>query len=334
MTTNGRHILPIALLLVLVVALDLGRDASLFTYFDISAKKKTSPTVSASTAMKDRQDNNDDRCLTFDQGGDLDLLIDEAATVYLLTAPKGGGSSVRIFLQDCFGGEQELFDRLKTNKFKGDHVNQKKAVDFFKHSGRKTLFIMTYRDETDRLGSAIKHVMGWMCQRGRAKDVVTPEIQTVGNRSSCMIDETEFVEKIVRTRNTEIGGSTLGLYSCEFHDSLMENMPNLVMISISRLDDLFRLISRKYSSCKEETMRLSSAALAKNWDYYLKIKNGTNVEINEWLGHKLNHLELELKLHGRSSCQGKTRRMEDQILACPNEAIYNFYDHRTRDRLI
>lgn len=327
MTISGIFKLLIALLLAFL-AFDFVRERSLLSNVGISGVGKISRTVSAPIVMNVRRDS-DDRCLTFEQGGDLDVLMDEAAAVHLLSAPKGGGSSTRVFLQNCFGKSPGLFDQLKPIKFKGHHVHEPAAVNFFKHSGRETLFIMSYRDETDRLGSAIKHVMGWMCQKGRAKDVVTPETQRVGNRLSCVINETEFVEKIIKERNSEIGGSTLNLHSCNFHDSLVENMPNLVMISISRLDDLFKLISSKYPSCKREIPRLSSAALSKEWDYYLKIKNGTNVEINEWLGHKLKHLELELKMHDRASCQGKTRRMEDQILACPNEAIYNFYDYRT-----
>lgn len=150
-----------------------------------------------------------------------------------------------------------LFDELKPIKFKAHHVVERQAVDFFKHSGRETLFIMSYRDKQTGWvpRSAIKHVMGWMCQEGRAQEVVTPETQTVGNRSSCVIDEKEFVEKIVKERITEIVKSTLDLHSCNFHDSLVENMPNLVMISTSRLDDLFKLISSKYSSCKIQTLR-------------------------------------------------------------------------------
>jgi len=272
-----------------------------------------------------------------DHGGNLDRLLDKADVVHLLAVPKAGGSSMKVFLAECLGksfgsivfdARKKLLDQLEMSKFNFMHVNiENQAVDLFRYSARNVLFIMTYRDETDRLGSAIKHVMGWVCQYGRhtvGPTGVTPRNRTEGNRMACVIDEEEFVEKIIRQKRGEIGGSTLGIFSCLFHGSLEENMPNLVMISMNQLNGLFKLISRKLS-CPVEALRLSSSALAKNWDYYLRIKNGTEVEINEWLAHKLNFLESSLRLNENAGCQGKTRQMEDQILNCPNETIYNFY---------
>eukprot|EP00584_Thalassiosira_punctigera_P012866 CAMPEP_0172550884 /NCGR_PEP_ID=MMETSP1067-20121228/33393_1 /TAXON_ID=265564 ORGANISM="Thalassiosira punctigera, Strain Tpunct2005C2" /NCGR_SAMPLE_ID=MMETSP1067 /ASSEMBLY_ACC=CAM_ASM_000444 /LENGTH=303 /DNA_ID=CAMNT_0013338563 /DNA_START=181 /DNA_END=1092 /DNA_ORIENTATION=+ len=294
------------------------------------------------SVMKNTSINsNNDQCLSMDHGGDLDRLLDKADVVHLFAVPKGGGSSMKTILAICLGGSTKfvdprikLLDQLEMNKFNARHVGTEKhdAADLLRYSARNVLFIMTYRDETDRLGSAIKHVMGErLCKNvGNVTKVpngVTVHKRTEGNHMACIIDEEEFVKKIIQPKMLEIGDSTLGTFSCRFHSSLEEYMPNLVMMSMNQLDGLFELIESKLS-CPDRKPWLSAVRkqrVNKTWGYYLRIKNGTEVEINEWLGHKLNFLESSLQLNQEASCQGKTRQMEDRILNCPNEAIYNFY---------
>jgi len=278
------------------------------------------------------------QCLDFNEGGGLDVLIEKADIVYLLAALKAGGSSLREFTNQCFGSAGcigsgcfgDFINRLEMPKFVAAHTNKKKITELIKETPRNALLIVSYRDETDRLASAIKHVMGWVCQRERAKELIKPlQIERgqrgdVNMKKTCVLDEKEFVEKIIRPRNTEIGGSTLELFSCEFHRSVIENLPNIVMISMESLSTLMGVLKNKY--CPDVTVKhKSSEALEKNWAYYLKIKNGTKVLVNDWLVHKGNFLEYILRLKESVTCQGKTRQMEDQVFACPHEAIHNFY---------
>lgn len=273
------------------------------------------------------------QCLDFSEGGDLDRLIQKSAAVYFVAAPKAGGSSLGIFTQECFGQSSSyvrpgdipgLLNQLEMPKFQSFHAGEDQLTQLIKQASRNTLLIVTYREETERLASAVKHVIGWMCQRERFKELITPQIMKDNDRVSCILDEEDVVKKIIVPRKSEIDGSTLETFSCGFHESLVENLPNIVMINMRKLSNLMKLLKPKY--CPDvQPKHLSSAALAQNWDYYLKIKNGTDVEINDWLVHKRNSLEYVLRLKSNMSCQGKTRQMEDQVSACPNEVIRNFY---------
>lgn len=274
--------------------------------------------------------------MDFSIGGDLDRLIENAAIVYLLAAPKAGGSSFAEFTKECVGTGRggwidpddvsSLLSRLEMSKFFARHITTNDFVNkLIKETPRNALLIATYRDETDRLASAIKHVMGRVCQKGANKTITPLAVRKRKNdRISCILDEQDFVEKIIKTKHNEIGVSTLETFSCGFHDSLTENNPNIVMLSMNKLSDLMELLRVKYCP-SVKVQHLASHIFAKNWDYYLKIKNGTEVEINEWLGHKGNFLEYILGLKRNVSCQGKSRQMEDKIMACPNEVIHNFY---------
>ena len=302
--------------------------------------------------------HNDAQCLDFQDGGYLDKLLDEAAVVYLLAVPKAGGSSMAIFVNRCMRTRAGLgfiqnFDfghKNKTNRngldgyfyspsFMDKPTNQAFFVghawadmtqSYFQHASTKSLFIISYREETDRLGSAIKHAMKKICHRGLLPSIPKgsmnpPQKRTEGDRVACVIDEKEFVEEIIAKKREEISGSTFEAYSCQYHDIVEEIMPNLVMISMSQLDALFGLLNRKYN-CPDETVHHVNG-FPKNWDHYLRLQNGTEVDINEWLRHNLHHLEFKLKMKdkARASCQGKTKQMGDQIMACPNKAIYNYY---------
>lgn len=76
MIITGGCKLSIALLLALVT-FNFRREWFLLSYYVISSSvEEISQTVSASIAMDVRQYSNDDRCLTFDQGRDLGVLMD------------------------------------------------------------------------------------------------------------------------------------------------------------------------------------------------------------------------------------------------------------------
>ena len=333
-------------LLFLIPFLALASLASFFASFHAVGSRQIDP--KSTDFRQTPKSHNGAQCLDFQDGGYLDKLLDEAAVVYLLAVPKAGGSSMAIFVNRCmrtraglgfiqnfdFGHgyfySPSFMDKPTNQAFFVGHAWADMTQSYFQHASTKSLFIISYREETDRLGSAIKHVMKKICQRGLLPSIPKgsmnpPQNRTEGDRVACVIDEKEFVEEIIAKKRGEISGSTFGAYSCQYHDIVEEIMPNLVMISMSQLDDLFGLLNRKYN-CPDETVHHVNG-FPKNWDHYLRLQNGTEVDINEWLRHNLHHLEFKLKMKdkARASCQGKTKQMGDQIMACPNKAIYNYY---------
>ena len=173
--------------------------------------------------------HNGAQCLNFQDGGYLDKLLDEAAVVYLLAVPKAGGSSMGIFVNRCMrtlAGLGFMFetgpwhsnfhspsfmDKPTNQSFYVQHAWNDMTQSYFQHASTKSLFIISYREETDRLGSAIKHVMKKMCQKGLPPMIAKgsmnpPQNRTEGDRVACVIDEKEFVEEIIAKKGGEKRG--------------------------------------------------------------------------------------------------------------------------------
>ena len=68
-----------------------------------------------------------------------------------------------------------------------------------------------------------------------------------------------------------------------------------------------------------------NVASEKGIDAFVKLEDGKEVELDEWLEAKREFLEftynVRQKDHNKMTCQKKTRTMEDDLLSCEDEVL-------------
>mmetsp|Transcript_2234 Transcript_2234/g.2699 ORF Transcript_2234/g.2699 Transcript_2234/m.2699 type:complete len:235 (+) Transcript_2234:1-705(+) len=184
---------------------------------------------------------------------------------------------------------------------------------------RDALIVYSYREETERLLSAIYHVLEINC---RGKDNITP---SMNNGTHCIYDEQYVVNNVIGPKIFEIGRGAPEIMTCEFYEAIERNFPRMLLMNYKQMDNLQEVIAQHH--CPDEAPISVNVAVARKEKRgsltLLRLeKDGGLVEVNEWLQNKRSMLEWRLNLKGRGSqCQGKTRRMEDELLACDDELL-------------
>ena len=75
-------------------------------------------------------------------------------------------------------------------------------IPFYRISSDGTLIIVLYRKETERLLSAIRHVMKMYCADERVpkdKELKTSIVHSGGEEDECIINEQSLVDNIIST---------------------------------------------------------------------------------------------------------------------------------------
>ena len=128
---------------------------------------------------------------------------------------------------------------------------------------------------------------------------------------------------------SEVRYGVTNLLKCDTYSMIEENAPNLVFIDYKQLDKLLNLVSkhhclgqtlvRQYKASDQQSILVELLTESTN----SVSKNSTNImkSIESWLEAKMGVIELFLNLKEEVSYQATTRKMENNLMACPDKTL-------------
>lgn len=255
----------------------------------------------------------------------MDKLLSEHEQVFLVMPAKAAGTSTLAFVRKCTPGKKGvlygamIIGNIGKQKKKDVLISDiqlpsliaywlqlKPESSFIKlaqHATKKSLIIYIHREETDRLKSAIRHTALKTRKKGSTKG----------------IQEEELID-MINKQHLEIGSQVTNILTCKSYDAIEDNAPNMVFIHYLQIDKLFKLLA-KHHCPGQETIHHNTAS--EKQPLPVIMKNSTaRVYMDDWLDAKINLLELGLDLKTKVSCQAKTRKMEADLLSCPDETLH------------
>ncbi len=331
--------------------IDVISDAPVYTVVDTitaSASNETRkyngdtdiPTAITETTTSTTEKNNVTRsgakCLTFEQS--FDNLVASSSSIFLTMPAKAAGFSLQDFTKKCVGGdgggsnplnesekrENIFFSQLTPPKIHSSHIySDDTMIDLFQNVPRRSLIVYLHRNENDRLLSAIRQVVIGACKSTNPHPMGV-NIERHGSR--CVLDERQVVDNVIKKKSKEIQMGNSEIMTCDFYSAIEDNFPRMVFLHYKRADDLQNVIA-KYHCPKlvGHPIRINTEEDKKYIQPYLKLEDGQEVELNEWMEAKRDLLELTFQLkavdRGTMTCQAQTRSMEDELFGCEDEIL-------------
>ena len=300
---------------------------------DVTPKKDSSAASTSASAQ----------CLDLNLNKEMDSLVARARQVFVTMPAKAGGCSMDEFAKRCnhatmireFGFIEEddqiqelLFESLHVAPIISSHLLPKgdALIRLAKYPSQKTLMIYIHREEGERVNSGVKQIATHMCKMEYGIDDMKHryhETVVEKNETHCIIDEGSMVYWIAK-RHREVGGGSPDILKCKFYDTVQENAPQLVFLNYKQIDKLQALLAKHH--CPE---LLDELPIEKNIAVQKKKKtfmhDGSrgkgSVSLEDWLDAKGPVLEWALDIRSGASCQAKTIHMEEELFACPDEAL-------------
>ena len=273
------------------------------------------------------------QCLNLDLNQDMDSLIASARQVFITMPAKAGGTSMQAFANKCVGklkvkdgkdpnilnpgrfNKESLISNLHAPPIVASHLhNSDGLIRLSKYPSRETLMIHIHREETNRIVSAVKHVLDKVCATNPHK----VRLNIIKNGTECILEEGPVVDAIA-SHTDEIGYGN-DILNCKSYKALQENGPQLVVINYKQVDKLQALLAKHHCPHLELPVH-ANIAEEKSTNVFLKLQTGGVVNIKDWLREKGPSLEVALNLRQGASCQAKTFHMEDELFGCPDEAL-------------
>ena len=270
------------------------------------------------------------KCVGLSLHEELDEMLSDFEQVFLLMLPKAAGISLGAFSSACFNStdagiyspESTYFrDSASPPTLLASHiVKLETLLKIVKHATKKTLIVMTYREETSRYLSGIRHVLAARtCFLGKKEGHVLDMSETNGT-TWCTVSE-DYAMKIIKERQAEIGIGVPEHLTCDFYQSMVSNAPNFMFVDFSRASELQKILAKHY--CPElmaQPMKYNMASQSTT-RVRLRLKNGEEVELTEWLQAKKNVLEFATDARANATCQATTRYMEDELNRCGSQSM-------------
>jgi len=280
------------------------------------------------------------QCTNFDDR--FDELVASTKSVFILMPAKAAGTSLKKFTFACAGiysNEDSKTKKKKSTNFINDgndpvkpfmstvhhpkiltsHVyNDHAVVNVLENTPRDNLNVYIYREETDRLLSAIREVVVMsVCTNN-----VYADINADRSEDRCVIDERVIVEKILQPKKAEVGFGNAAIMTCDFYEAIENVFPRMVFVHYKQANNMQRILSKHYCPDLEDEYFHNNMASDKRKTTLVRLDNdGTEMDFDEWLGAKRHTMELTFKLRSGNKCQGKTRKLEDKILACEDGIV-------------
>ncbi len=280
-------------------------------------------------------------CLTFDET--FDDLVASSGSIYVAAPSKAAGSTLQTFVQECVGeyvsenvghvkaftsesieDRTEVFlENFKIPKIMTSHIRSDTSlINLIQQSPRDALFIYSYREETDRLLSAIRHVMEYACVgRHRREEIPFTEVKVDGD--NCVINEAAIVNFALKPKAAEIGVGAPEIMTCRFYEAIETNFPRMVFLHYKQVDRLQKLLAKYHCPELLETPFRKNMAVDKRMTVSVRLQNDDEVvKVEDWFEAKRDKIEWTFNMKGGGYCQGKTRKMEDDLFACKDEALH------------
>lgn len=285
------------------------------------------------------------KCISF--SNDIETLFNTTIKqVYITTPAKTGGSSLKNFTKACMGKERTIpidnyinwskkpelvtgTSSLTPPSIITGHVfNDDAMVNIIQSMTDESITLYTYRHESDRLLSAIRHVVARLCKdKNITLEKYVPHVKHTD--TECSIEQHALVD-IIREQRLEIGFSVYNTLTCRVFDSIEENRPNFVLVHYKQVNRV-RDILAKYHCPEFRNYTINSPIVAKDMDIFVNIpKQGSKsekVSLSTWLKEKRQVLQFSLDLKRKVTCQGKLRSIEKKLLSCEDELLQFTTDH-------
>lgn len=280
------------------------------------------------------------RCMGFGLEEGMDKLLSRYKQVFNVMPAKVAGSSLKEFAKECMTlantsafarientlSNKRIFDEsfgleLKIPPLISSHLyNAQNFKDLLVGATGDALIVFMYREETDRVISAIRYMYGNLICKGEDKhDGVT----MVGNE--CRVQEKELINNIERMRKkmNEITVSNNQLLTCETYEIIKEHNPNVVFVHYKQTNKLQKLLSKHHCPQYHKEVRGNVGENLMPTSVVLEgpANNGTVVSMSDWLTNKRPLLEYRFQLKDDVTCQGTTRKIERELLACSDETL-------------
>lgn len=283
------------------------------------------------------------KCLSSD--GDLEEIVSSSSQIYIIMPQKASGTSMLTFVKRCTTISKEFIgDNPKDNpEFLTHQLNLPRIVathikkdwgeelvhDLIQQTTKDSLVVYIYREETDRLISAIRHVVeNRLCtppnNRWSTPTAFIDAATISEDGKKCVVDESRLIQAITEGVN-EMGGSVYKSLTCNNYDALEENSPNFVFMDFRKIDQLQTILAKHV--CPDLMSKVpihANESGNRELTGYIRMDTGdenNEVSIAEWAEAKRSLLEWTLKLKKNVSCQGKTRRLENTLSACDDGAL-------------
>lgn len=317
--------------------------------------------------MKEEEDANS-FCLDIDH--DLDHLVASSKQLYVTMPAKAAGSSLKKLFEQCISTaypdmppppdnliEHDIKTFFLTNyqipSFIASHVGTSQTmIQLIRHATPNSLIVYLYRNEFDRLMSAINHVASVRI----CKKIMKSDALIFVNETDCILDEKELVEKHISPRHNEIGMGNYRLLTCETYRILDEFQPtNVVFLHYQKANALQELILKYHCSNNNNKNSSNNTTSTGNNDneamkplytnlskdrvrkVYIRLDTSTSstesdsngnshtslVNLYDWLDAKRETIAFMLNLyHKEGNCVGRTKRIEHDLMECPDHAIH------------
>jgi len=319
-----------------------------------------SPAIRGSSSTNASQINQSpsprDQCLSFDNEMEMDNLISNSRQIFIAMPTKAAGSSLRSFINnkcmkyranDFFFRQQKLgkskFIRntLEIPKVVASHVfKDEDLINLVQHMTRNTLLIYVHREESDRIVSAIQHVIR---KRLCSSDPRWTRSQITSNQNrdlvsieggNCTITEDDLLTHVITDeRHFEMGNGAPEILTCDFYKAVEDNAPKIVFVNYQQVDRLMGLIAKHHCPDKHSLASLHDNTKERDGfdrNVFVELSNknkhaGVNeyekVELSDWIEKKREVLEWATDLRKNASCQRQTKMMENSLFSCPHEAV-------------
>eukprot|EP00551_Chaetoceros_affinis_P016737 CAMPEP_0203691752 /NCGR_PEP_ID=MMETSP0091-20130426/4027_1 /ASSEMBLY_ACC=CAM_ASM_001089 /TAXON_ID=426623 /ORGANISM="Chaetoceros affinis, Strain CCMP159" /LENGTH=374 /DNA_ID=CAMNT_0050562381 /DNA_START=84 /DNA_END=1208 /DNA_ORIENTATION=+ len=297
---------------------------------DASASATTTPTTSTTTSGA--------KCLTFEET--FDNLVTSSSTIFLTMPAKAAGFSLQEFTKQCVGGagggsnplneaekkENIFYAQLTPPKILSSHIfSDETMIDMFQNVPRRSLIVYLHRNENDRFLSAIRQVVIGTCKSPKESPMGV-NLERDGSR--CTLDEKDVVDKLIKPKPNEIGMGNNQIMTCDFYRAMEDNIPTMVFVHYSKADDIQNVLA-KYHCPKlvGKPIRINTEEDKSYIQAYTRLSDGSGkeIELGEWMEAKRDLFEFTFQLRsvdkGTTTCQSKTRNMEDDLLSCEDEIM-------------
>lgn len=268
----------------------------------------------------------------------MDYLLSISRQTFVMMPAKAAGSSLKTFTRECMkaanttsfaeidnvltlkhGTKSALLSQLEMPSLITSHMYDSEfVVRLVRHATAQSLIIFSYREETSRLISAIKHIVASrFCVRNGDTQ---PGVMFFN--SSCRVQEYRVTDAIQR-RMSEIRSSTNQLLTCETYETIRDHRPNLVFMHFKQASRLQKLLAKHHCPDVSDIVvkNVGSEKMPVSVVLGSSKNNGTLVGLDEYLNHKAQLLPYVFNMNMHASCTGITRAIEEDLLACPSETL-------------
>jgi len=271
------------------------------------------------------------KCLTFDET--FDDLVASSNNIFITMPAKAAGSTMKTFARKCVGqfGEDNMLNRpgIFEETFMNKGAKQAPSIiashianDIFftnlvKNIPHTSLVLYIYRDETERLMSAIKQVVVTKaCNHLQGLDL------TQKDGSRCIMNEKDLVQKLIKQKFGEIGVGASNIMTCGFYDAMEENFPQMVFVNYKQADRIQEVLAKYHCPNLLDNPIHNNVAGDKKTEAFLKLDStGEEIALEDWLELNRDMLEFMFQLDATQTCKAKTLSMQDDLLGCEDEML-------------